>query len=190
MADLKHTTKRELRAALHAAQDEITRLAGELTTSQDAGRFLSKELDTVTEGLKQATDQEAAVRSDMAILGTKLAEQDSLISDMKGMLTSLQGQLDEARGILLDFESQGITPDVVGSPVNLSALRRVLDASEADEPVFVLRAADMVAPQVVEWWASEAVKAGVSNHRKLGAALARAAEMRKWQEAHGKRIPN
>lgn len=190
MADLKHTTKRELRAALHAAQDEITRLAGELTTSQDAGRFLSKELDTVTDGLKQATDQEAAVRSDMAILGAKLAEQDSVISDMKGLLTSLQGQLNDAQNILLDLEAQGIRPDVVNCPVNLSALRRVLDASEQNEPVFVLRATDKAAPDVVEWWANRAVAVGATNHRKLGQALARAAEMRAWAERNGCRIPD
>lgn len=183
MGNLKHTTKRDLMKALDAAQAEINRLAGENATRKDAGLFLSKELDRATEGLKAATDQ-------VAQLTSQVKDYDGQNTTLATLNQELQAQLTEAKNLLADLEAVGITQDVVDSPVNLSALRRLLDASEAGEPVFVLRARDRVAPQVVEWWASEAVKAGVTNHRKLGQALARAAEMRRWAENHGNRIPD
>ena len=48
-----------------------------------------------------------------------------------------------------------------------------------DEPVFVLRAQDALAPDLVEVWAIRAGSAGC-NHDKVLAAHACADEMRRW----------
>lgn len=55
-----------------------------------------------------------------------------------------------------------------------------------DEPVFVLRAQDVIAPLVVEQWASVARNLGVPQH-KVKRALRCAEEMRKWP---GRRLPD
>ena len=58
-----------------------------------------------------------------------------------------------------------------------------------DEPVFLLRAQDKVAPEVVEDWAIAARNAGadpeIVNH-----AFAHAQLMRKWQTEHGCKVPD
>lgn len=187
---LKDTTKAELVTALKAAQAEITRLVGEVTTHQDAGRFLSKELDQATEILKGANDRNQVLEADMAVAVRAVGEVTTANKDLESIITSLQADLTAAKNQLADFEADGITQDVLTCPVNLSALRRVLDASEVSEPVFVLRARDKAAPDVVEWWANRAVAIGATNHRKVGQALARAADMRRWQDRNGCRIPD
>lgn len=183
MGNLKHTTKWDLAKALDAAQAEITRLAETNRTLEDAVLWHRKNGDGLTDQVKELAGQ-------VAQLTSQVKDYDGQNTTLATLNQELQAQLTEAKNLLADLKAVGITQDVVDSPVNLSALRRLLDASEAGEPVFVLRARDRVAPQVVEWWASEAVKAGVTNHRKLGQALARAAEMRRWAENHGNRIPD
>jgi len=58
-----------------------------------------------------------------------------------------------------------------------------------DEPVFLIRAQDIVGPHVVEYWADQAEVNGadpdivqtVRNHASL---------MRVWQEEHGHKVPD
>ena len=61
-----------------------------------------------------------------------------------------------------------------------------LGRAALDEPVFILRAQDMLAPRVVVWWAHLADQAGYSDDKVRG-ALAVAKEMAVWraiQEPH------
>lgn len=48
-----------------------------------------------------------------------------------------------------------------------------------DEPIFVLRAQDMLAPESVREWANRALKCGLP-HAKYEEALALAAKMEQW----------
>ena len=59
----------------------------------------------------------------------------------------------------------------------------------ADEPVFLLRAKDEVAPLTVERWAALAEQAG-ADHAIVKAARDQAASMRRWQREHGCQIPD
>lgn len=58
-----------------------------------------------------------------------------------------------------------------------------------DEPVFLLRAQDITAPLVVEYWVIRARKAGASKNI-LDAAKEQVEAMRKWQGEHGIKIPD
>lgn len=55
-----------------------------------------------------------------------------------------------------------------------------------DEPLFVLRAQDMLAPYVVEVWAAEAARFGVGAE-KVAAARRLAGMMRDWP---GRKLPD
>ena len=58
-----------------------------------------------------------------------------------------------------------------------------------DEPVFMLRAQDVIAPQVVEIWALAAHAAGADDDI-VEHAYKHAQLMRKWQEEHGSKVPD
>jgi hypothetical protein len=58
-----------------------------------------------------------------------------------------------------------------------------------DEPVFLLRAKDIVAPSVVRTWATAAHSAGASDDI-TAAARRQADEMERWQEKHGFQVPD
>jgi len=58
-----------------------------------------------------------------------------------------------------------------------------------NEPVFLLRAQDAIAPSVVEIWSVAAHKAGASP-AIVNAAYIQAAKMRQWQEKYGSKIPD
>lgn len=58
-----------------------------------------------------------------------------------------------------------------------------------DEPVFLLRAQDMVAPKVVDFWVKEADALGAKPNI-VNAAREQAARMRTWQEDHGAKTPD
>lgn len=58
-----------------------------------------------------------------------------------------------------------------------------------DEPVFLLRGQDMVAPEVVEFWAEKALAAGASANIVL-LAKRQARNMREWQHSHKSKIPD
>lgn len=73
-----------------------------------------------------------------------------------------------------------------------------LGRAASDEPVFILRAQDMLAPQIVEAWADDLEAAtrdeiGVRRSwydRKVREARALAHEMRAWQELNRKKLPD
>lgn len=58
-----------------------------------------------------------------------------------------------------------------------------------DEPVFLLRAKDEVAPLTVDKWADYAEQAG-ADWTMIKAARNQAQEMRKWQREHGCQVPD
>lgn len=77
----------------------------------------------------------------------------------------------------------GLAGEVVG--VVHDALRRLREsiggrAIPADEPVFLLRGQDMVAPAVVDLWADRAALVGASDEI-VSSARTCAAVMRQWQ---------
>lgn len=59
----------------------------------------------------------------------------------------------------------------------------------ADEPVFLLRAKDEVAPLTVERWADLAEQAG-ADWEMIKAARSQANLMRQWQRKHGCQVPD
>ena len=58
-----------------------------------------------------------------------------------------------------------------------------------DEPVFLLRAQDVTAPAVVEYWVMKAREAGALKNI-IEAAKEQVEAMRKWQREHGIKIPD
>lgn len=63
------------------------------------------------------------------------------------------------------------------------------DKAGGDEPLFVLRAQDALAPEIVREWAYRARAAGV-NESKVAEARACADEMEDWQIEHTKKVPD
>ncbi len=59
----------------------------------------------------------------------------------------------------------------------------------ADEPVFLLRGQDVVAPTVVRYWAKCAIKVGASPDITM-AAFKQAKNMEDWQQKHGRKVPD
>lgn len=60
---------------------------------------------------------------------------------------------------------------------------------EQDEPVFLLRAQDINAPVVVDFWADEAEREGADSDI-IKAARDQADAMRAWQDNNGCKIPD
>lgn len=58
-----------------------------------------------------------------------------------------------------------------------------------DEPLFVLRAQDAIAPHIVRTWAQGARAAGV-NEAKVVEAEQLAARMEQWQNENRRKIPD
>lgn len=58
-----------------------------------------------------------------------------------------------------------------------------------DEPVFILRAQDSLAPSMLENWAS-ALQASGGNMKLVLKALEHAQEMRNWQKKNNCKIPD
>lgn len=58
-----------------------------------------------------------------------------------------------------------------------------------EEPVFLLRAQDVTAPDVVRYWASRAHAANAEPNIVM-AALSQATKMEQWQKEHGNKIPD
>jgi hypothetical protein len=63
------------------------------------------------------------------------------------------------------------------------------DKAAPDEPIFVLRAKDVLAPHVVLYWACEAMKQGTPLD-KVAEAVGLVEEMRDWQAKHGAKVPD
>jgi hypothetical protein len=71
----------------------------------------------------------------------------------------------------------------------LESTTSCLAKADMAEPIFVLRAQDEIAPQIVRWWAHEAELAGCSAS-KVGEARALATRMEQWQKANHKKVPD
>lgn len=61
--------------------------------------------------------------------------------------------------------------------------------SAPDEPVFVLCARDVTAPDIVRLWAVNAASRGVS-YKKCQEAREVADAMERWQKEHGSKLPD
>lgn len=73
--------------------------------------------------------------------------------------------------------------DELASPT--SCLNKAAD----DEPIFVLRASDVLAPDVVRLWAGRAWQAGTPQ-AKVDEAYGLASQMQAWQATNGKKVPD
>lgn len=71
----------------------------------------------------------------------------------------------------------------------LSDKTSCLNTAQMDEPLFVLKASDVLAPRIVDAWAQAARGVGVSEE-KIQAALDTAEAMRTWHQTHGHKIPD
>lgn len=58
-----------------------------------------------------------------------------------------------------------------------------------DEPVFLIRGQDVIAPETVEAWANLAALAG-ADHTIVHSARCQAREMRRWGKEHRNKIPD
>lgn len=63
------------------------------------------------------------------------------------------------------------------------------DRAGEDEPIFTLRAQDVLAPLLVETWAKMARLLGAPVH-KVAEALFCASEMREWQQKNHSKVPD
>ena len=63
------------------------------------------------------------------------------------------------------------------------------DKAAPDEPIFVLRATDVFAPEVIRFW-SEKARRGGTRSTKVSDALACADAMEAWAVEHGSKIPD
>ena len=63
------------------------------------------------------------------------------------------------------------------------------DKAGDDEPLFVIRAQDILGPETVMNWAHAALSAGVSIE-KVAEAREVAREMEEWQLNHSKKVPD
>jgi len=77
------------------------------------------------------------------------------------------------------------TKEIETAPGATGCLARAAD----NEPLFILRAKDLLAPLAVRDWAKRADAAGVSQE-KIAEALSLAREMEAWQEIYGKKVPD
>lgn len=68
--------------------------------------------------------------------------------------------------------------------------RGCLGKALMDEPVFILRAQDRFAPDLVERWASNVMSAKGAPTEKVRQARALAHRMRAWQELNTSKIPD
>ena len=58
-----------------------------------------------------------------------------------------------------------------------------------DEPVFLIRAQDITAPDVVRYWAQKALAANADG-KIVATAMVQAERMQRWQEEHGSKVPD
>ena len=65
---------------------------------------------------------------------------------------------------------------------------RLANAAD-DEPLFVIRAKDDIAPSVVEFWADE-LEANGGSEEKARQARDLAAQMQAWQGRYGSKLPD
>jgi hypothetical protein len=68
-------------------------------------------------------------------------------------------------------------------------VRKYLRAFDEGEPLFVIRARDVLAPTTIRVWVALAREAYVSE-QKVAAALVRCQEIEAWQELYGAKLPD
>jgi len=69
--------------------------------------------------------------------------------------------------------------------------RGCLGKAADDEPVFILRAQDALAPDVIDYWANKVfTKARTTDVPKAKEAIAEAHEMRAWQARNKSKLPD
>lgn len=71
----------------------------------------------------------------------------------------------------------------VGKTMSNQSMKRVLDNTKPDEPVFILCGRDATAPTIIRAWAAEARARGTSDQKTAG-AIAIAENMEQWQREH------
>jgi len=59
-----------------------------------------------------------------------------------------------------------------------------------DEPIFILRPGDLVAPNAVRHWAHMAYANGANRDGIVQTALDHADAMEAWQKEHGRKVPD
>ena len=77
-------------------------------------------------------------------------------------------------------------------PINMTTKEEgstCYDKAAPDEPIFVLRAQDMLAPEIVREWAYRALKLGTPL-AKVDEARRLADAMENWQIEHSRKIPD
>lgn len=73
----------------------------------------------------------------------------------------------------------------------MSDLTDKLDAIQrTGEPVFILRARDIFAPDTVRFWAGQLEMTRGKTHPKTEEAYLLADKMEDWQKSHGRKIPD
>jgi|GEM_PF-2505710 len=67
--------------------------------------------------------------------------------------------------------------------------KSILNRCKPDEPVFILRAKDLLAPAMVELWIAAGIAFGVEQE-KVEAAKFLAKQMRIWRETNNPKLPD
>jgi hypothetical protein len=88
-----------------------------------------------------------------------------------------------------DVEAQATTLSLIVMLEGRYGFSRMSAPIPADEPVFLLRAKDMVAPSIVRTWATAAYGSGADD-KMTAAARAHADWMEKWQVINGYQVPD
>ena len=73
--------------------------------------------------------------------------------------------------------------------MGLKGTDEVLAKIGDDEPIFILRAKDMLAPMTIDYWALHLAGLG-GDTEKIEEAKALAHDMRVWQQNNGSKIPD
>jgi hypothetical protein len=122
--------------------------------------------------------------------------------DCGGCAPPAIAELEEAITRALQFENGGLLGALVEwparppianppgpSPIAHFINRLVAGSIDLNEPVFILRAKDVLAPGAIEYWASTLCARGGSVE-KCNGAMAIAAAMRAWQAQNGSKLPD
>lgn len=107
------------------------------------------------------------------------------LAEVVKFLTTLSNEYDS----IGDKAASSIVEEVIVSILRKYNFYRNVEPIPQDEPVFLLRAKDMVAPSVVKFWAVNARSAG-ADETIVMAALEQAIAMRIWQKEHGCKVPD
>lgn len=112
---------------------------------------------------------------DQPVLGDVLRFQDSR-QELQDYVESVQGQNPRDE---MAVDSSAAAPDQVEYPPNTKYNNHCLDHAGDDEPLFVLRAQDNLAPTVIRSWAQLA-ESQKANPEKIAEARALADLMEAW----------